>query len=64
VIAKKIFQDRTGLTVSMIRRQMGWSDKAPIKAKPSNITPSLAEEAVNDLPDNIFTEPINLKNSK
>jgi dynactin 4 len=48
----------------MIRRQMGWSDKAPIKAKPSNITPSLAEEAVNDLPDNIFTEPINLKNSK
>ncbi|XP_053682885.1 dynactin subunit 4 [Sabethes cyaneus] len=55
--------DRTGLTVSMIRRQMGWSDsKAQIKATPSPINRSAATEAVDELPPEIFTKEISLKN--
>lgn len=46
----------------MIRRQMGWADKAP--PKPKAITPSEASEEVDELPESIFTEPVNLKNSK
>ncbi|XP_055390062.1 dynactin subunit 4 [Condylostylus longicornis] len=54
--------DRTGLTVSMIRRQIGWNDKNPIKAKPASISPSIASEEVQQLPEIVFTKPINLKN--
>lgn len=54
--------DRTGLTVSMIRRQIGWTDKSSPKSKPAAICPSIATEDVDDLPDNIFTKTINLKN--
>uniref|UniRef100_A0A6B2E955 Dynactin subunit 4 n=1 Tax=Phlebotomus kandelakii TaxID=1109342 RepID=A0A6B2E955_9DIPT len=53
--------DRTGLTVSMIRRQMGWSDKTPSKAKPIDVNPSEATEEVNQLPNSIFTDPVNLR---
>ncbi|XP_059616858.1 dynactin subunit 4 [Phlebotomus argentipes] len=53
--------DRTGLTVSMIRRQMGWSDKTPPKTKPIDVKPSEATEEVDQLPDSIFTEPVNLR---
>ncbi|XP_055711094.1 dynactin subunit 4 [Phlebotomus papatasi] len=53
--------DRTGLTVSMIRRQMGWSDKTPPKAKPIEVNPSEATDEVDQLPDSIFTEPVNLR---
>ncbi|XP_037938032.1 dynactin subunit 4-like [Teleopsis dalmanni] len=54
--------DRTGLTVSMIRRQIGWSDKTTQKAKPVNIAPSVASEDVGELPASIFTQKLNLKN--
>ncbi|XP_038105104.1 dynactin subunit 4 [Culex quinquefasciatus] len=55
--------DRTGLTVSMIRRQMGWTDsKAQIKATPSSINRSVASEAVDELPEDLLTKPIQLKN--
>ncbi|XP_058829846.1 dynactin subunit 4 [Topomyia yanbarensis] len=55
--------DRTGLTVSMIRRQMGWSDsKTQIKATPSPINRSVASEDVDDLPPELLTKGINLKN--
>uniref|UniRef100_A0A1A9X006 Dynactin subunit 4 n=1 Tax=Glossina brevipalpis TaxID=37001 RepID=A0A1A9X006_9MUSC len=54
--------NRTGLTVSIIRRQMGWSDKNTQKAKPVNIAPSQQIDDVGELPDAIFTEGINLRN--
>ncbi|KAI8120348.1 hypothetical protein FF38_13809 [Lucilia cuprina] len=54
--------DRTGLTVSIIRRQMGWSDKNTQKAKPVNIAPSIESADVGELPDSIFTQKINLRN--
>uniref|UniRef100_A0A1Q3G1K6 Dynactin subunit 4 n=1 Tax=Culex tarsalis TaxID=7177 RepID=A0A1Q3G1K6_CULTA len=55
--------DRTGLTVSMIRRQMGWTDsKAQIKATPAPINRSVASEAVDELPEELLTKPIQLKN--
>uniref|UniRef100_A0A1L8E5D8 Dynactin subunit 4 n=1 Tax=Nyssomyia neivai TaxID=330878 RepID=A0A1L8E5D8_9DIPT len=53
--------DRTGLTVSMIRRQMGWSDKAPPKAKPIDVNASIGVEDVEQLPETIFTQPVNLR---
>lgn len=52
--------DRTGLTVSLIRRQIGFSDKMPPKIKPPKINPSQASDFVDDLPDDIFTKEINL----
>lgn len=60
-------KDRTGLTVSTIRRQMGWTDKNTVskpKPKPSKISPSVATNDIDELPDEIFTKKINLKNSK
>lgn len=56
--------DRTGLTVSIIRRQMGWSDKNTQKAKPVNIAAAQESSDVGELPDSIFTKKINLRNSK
>ncbi|KAH8254678.1 hypothetical protein KR032_011614 [Drosophila birchii] len=53
--------DRTGLTVSLIRRQMGWNDKSIPKAK-AVITPAEATAEVEELPADIFTEPLNLRN--
>lgn len=56
--------DRTGLNVSAIRRQMGFDKSAAKpKTKPSSISPSTIDE-LEDLPDDIFSQPINLKNSK
>ncbi|EDS29747.1 dynactin P62 subunit [Culex quinquefasciatus] len=44
--------DRTGEMVSMIRRQMGWTDsEEQIKATPSPINRSVAIEAVDEFPD-------------
>uniref|UniRef100_A0A0K8TMS8 Dynactin subunit 4 n=1 Tax=Tabanus bromius TaxID=304241 RepID=A0A0K8TMS8_TABBR len=54
--------DRTGLTVSIIRRQMGWSDKTPPKMKPSAINPSIATDEIEELPADIFTEELDLRN--
>ncbi|XP_030388340.1 dynactin subunit 4 [Scaptodrosophila lebanonensis] len=54
--------DRTGLTVSLIRRQIGWSEKNVPKTKPLNITPAEAISELEDLPQDIFTQPINLRN--
>lgn len=51
--------------MSSIRRSLGWSDKSNIskpKAKPSNITPSVATDIVEELPEDIFTKEVNLKN--
>jgi dynactin 4 len=58
--------DRTGLTVSSIRRTMGFdkTSSPKTKAKPANIQASVPSYEVEELPDDIFTEPINLKTSK
>lgn len=50
--------------MSAIRRQMGFDKTATKpKNKPASISPSMTEE-VEELPEDIFTQPINLKNSK
>lgn len=54
--------DRTGITVSMIRRQMGYSDKSQAKIKPSSINPSIATDVVEPLPDYLFKQELSLKN--
>ncbi|XP_022232227.2 dynactin subunit 4 [Drosophila obscura] len=54
--------DRTGLTVSLIRRQIGWNEKSIPKAKAISITPAEATADVGGLPEDIFTEPLNLRN--
>lgn len=45
---------------SMVRRQMGWSEKLAVKKNPK-ILSSEASEEVDELPKDIFTQPINLK---
>lgn len=51
------------MTVSSIRRSMGFEKSSPKpKAKPSSITPSVATDEVDELPDEIFTQEVNLKN--
>lgn len=55
-------KDRTGLTASIIRRQMGLSDKTTPKVKQSTINPSLATDVVKELPDDIFVKEIQLSN--
>lgn len=48
--------------MSSIRRSMGF-DKTSTKpkVKPSTITPSVATAEVEELPDEIFTQGVNLK---
>ncbi|XP_052866405.1 dynactin subunit 4 [Anopheles cruzii] len=54
--------DRTGLTVSMFRRQMGLPDgKASIKATITPIKESVARDEPDELPDYLLTAEINLK---
>ncbi|EDW79842.1 uncharacterized protein Dwil_GK17803 [Drosophila willistoni] len=53
--------DRTGLTVSLIRRQIGWNEKTLPKSKPISISPTEATADVEQLPPDIFTEPLNLR---
>lgn len=55
--------DRTGVSVSMARRQLGWTDKGSgsPKVKVAEIKASEAQRAENDLPEDIFTKPIELK---
>uniref|UniRef100_A0A182IWX8 Dynactin subunit 4 n=1 Tax=Anopheles atroparvus TaxID=41427 RepID=A0A182IWX8_ANOAO len=54
--------DRTGLTVSMIRRQMGWTDgKVQIKTTLTPIKESTASEEVDELPAELLSAPVNLK---
>lgn len=48
----------------MIRRQMGWADKNTQKAKPVNIAAAAPTEDVGELPASIFTQKLNLRNSK
>ena len=50
--------------MSAIRRQMGFDKTASKpKNKPASISPSVTEE-VEELPEDVFTQTINLKNSK
>lgn len=53
--------DRTGLTVSMIRRQLNWADKTQQKIHVEPVNRSVATDQTDSLPENIFTEDINLK---
>uniref|UniRef100_A0A182QQ57 Dynactin subunit 4 n=1 Tax=Anopheles farauti TaxID=69004 RepID=A0A182QQ57_9DIPT len=54
--------DRTGLTVSMMRRQMGWTEgKVQLKTTPTPINPSVASDEVDELPDELFNSEVNLK---
>lgn len=46
----------------MVRRQMGWSDKASSKVMQSQINPSIATDDVAELPQEIFTQELNLNN--
>lgn len=50
-----------GVTAALIRRQMGWADKTPTKTKQSPINPSLATDDIDELPDELFMQPIDLK---
>lgn len=46
---------------------MGWTDKNTVskpKPKPSKITASVATNDIDELPEDLFTKEINLKNSK
>lgn len=52
--------DRTGTTISMIRRQMGYSDKNQPRIKPSSINPSIATDVVEPLPDYLFKQDLSL----
>uniref|UniRef100_A0A336KJC8 Dynactin subunit 4 n=1 Tax=Culicoides sonorensis TaxID=179676 RepID=A0A336KJC8_CULSO len=52
--------DRTGLTVSMIRRQVNWGDKNQQKIHIENVQPSIASDKTEALPENIFKDDINL----
>uniref|UniRef100_A0A182VSQ4 Dynactin subunit 4 n=1 Tax=Anopheles minimus TaxID=112268 RepID=A0A182VSQ4_9DIPT len=54
--------DRTGLTASMMRRQMGWSDgKVQLKTTPTSIKESVASEEVEELSEELFHTEVNLK---
>ncbi|XP_041769870.1 dynactin subunit 4 [Anopheles merus] len=54
--------DRTGLTASMIRRQMGWSDgKVQLKTTPIPIKESVASEDVDELPAELLHAGVNLR---
>ncbi|XP_035893069.1 dynactin subunit 4 [Anopheles stephensi] len=54
--------DRTGLTASMVRRQMGWTDgKVQVKTTPTPIKESVASDEVDELPDDLFSAEVNLK---
>lgn len=44
----------------MVRRQIGWSEKLTVKKNPT-IIPSEASEEVDQLPKDIFTQPVHLK---
>lgn len=44
----------------MVRRQMGWSEKLTPKKNPT-ISASVASDDIDELPTEIFTQPINLK---
>lgn len=44
----------------MVRRQMGWSDKLSVKKNPI-ISPSEASADVDELPKELFTQPLHLK---
>lgn len=46
----------------MIRRQIGWTDKNTQKSKPVSISAAGATDEVDELPANIFTQKVNLKN--
>lgn len=52
--------DRTGITASMVRRQMGWSDKLTPKKNPQ-ISASVATDKIDGLPKDIFMRPVDLK---
>lgn len=56
-----LIKDRIGVTAAMIRRQMGWSDKTPTKTKQSSITSSVASDDVDELPDELFNQSVDLK---
>lgn len=52
--------DRTGITASMVRRQMGWTDKLTPKKNPQ-IAASVPTDKVAKLPLEIFAKPVDLK---
>lgn len=55
-------QDRTGLTVAMARRTLGWTDKAAPKRinQPAAIKPSVASAEVPALCADLLTRPLQL----
>jgi hypothetical protein len=60
-----MIKDRTGLTVSSVRRQMGFEKTTTKpKAKLLDISPSVASSEVEELSDEIFTQEVNLKNGE
>lgn len=53
--------DRSGLTVSSIRRQINWDKSGPQKIKVEEITKSEASADTEPLPDSLFTESVSFK---
>ncbi|KAI4460369.1 dynactin p62 subunit [Holotrichia oblita] len=56
------FTDKTGLTAEMIRKRIGLTEPPNplLKAKAKPLEGAVAKEEVEELPDNIFTQPIKL----
>lgn len=57
------FTDRTGITASMLRKRVGLPDMPHplLKTKPKEVAPSIAKEDVEELPQDIFTKQVNLR---
>lgn len=53
--------DRSGLTVSSIRRQINWHEKAPAKVKVEEIPKSQATDEIPALPEDFFTKEVHFK---
>ncbi|CAH1960029.1 unnamed protein product [Acanthoscelides obtectus] len=57
------YTDRTGVTAAAIRKRLGLPADMThpmLKNRPKNPEPAKAKSEVEDLPDSIFTEPLNL----
>lgn len=53
--------DRSGLTVSSIRRQMNWHEKTPTKIKVEEIAKSVATADVEELSEDFFAAEVHFK---
>lgn len=57
-------QERTGISAAMLRKRIGLPEAPHLKPKPKELEGVTAKEEVEELPDDIFTKPIQLTESK